>query len=211
MKRLLALLLSLASLGVAQAATCVTAAAGSPLTITLNFVPPTTNSDGSPVTLPLTYNVYMGTTSGGETQLSTGITASPTSISAGLVGGNTYYVEMAAVDANGVSAKSNEACKTFALAPVTITTTALASGTVGEAYSFKCISTGGTATWAATGLPAGLTMSSTQGAISGTPTAAGTSSVKLTVTPTTGAAVSVTLPLLVNPAPPPGSITITRT
>lgn len=48
----------------AAATACVIAAAGAPLTMTLNFVPPTLNANGTPITLPLTYDIYLGTTSG---------------------------------------------------------------------------------------------------------------------------------------------------
>jgi hypothetical protein len=195
----------------ATASTCVVAAPGSPLTITLNFVPPTLNTDGTPITLPLTYDVYMGTSSGGESQLATGITASPYSISAGLAAGNTYYVQMAAQDANGVGPKTNEACKTFSAAVLVITTTALPNATKGVAYSFTAASTGGTATWSASGLPAGLLINSITGNISGTPTTAGTSSVILKVANTAGASATATLSLVVLPSPTPGSFTITLT
>ena len=56
------------------------------------------------------------------------------------------------------------------------------TGTVGTAVSLQLSATGGTPpyTWSATGLPAGLTISSS-GLISGTPTTAGTSTVTATV------------------------------
>jgi hypothetical protein len=47
---------------------------------------------------------------------------------------------------------------------------------------------GQTLTYSATGLPTGLHISATSGAISGTPTVVGTFSVKVTATDTTGAA-----------------------
>lgn len=59
-----------------------------------------------------------------------------------------------------------------------------ATGTVGTAYpSFQFTATGGTTpyTWTATGLPAGLTLS-TAGLLSGTPTAGGSFNVTVTVT-----------------------------
>ena len=66
-----------------------------------------------------------------------------------------------------------------------ITTTSLPAGTVGTAYSTTIVATGGTAPYTfkvTTGtLPAGLALS-TGGVISGTPSAAGTSSFTVTVT-----------------------------
>ncbi|MFJ1796343.1 putative Ig domain-containing protein [Kitasatospora griseola] len=75
---------------------------------------------------------------------------------------------------------------------VTVTNPGSQSGTVGTAASLQITATdsasGQTLTYAATGLPTGLTINSSTGRISGTPTAAGTSSVTVTATDTTGAA-----------------------
>jgi serine protease len=58
--------------------------------------------------------------------------------------------------------------------------------------------TGQTLTYSATGLPAGLSINSTNGRITGTPTTAGTSSVTVTVTDTTGASGSASFTWTVN-------------
>ena len=60
------------------------------------------------------------------------------------------------------------------VAPV-ITSATSASGTVGTFFSYQITATNTPTSYAATGLPAGLTVSSTTGLISGTPTAAATS------------------------------------
>ncbi|WP_127499237.1 choice-of-anchor I family protein [Paenibacillus glycanilyticus] len=72
--------------------------------------------------------------------------------------------------------------------PVTITTTAIAGATIGTAYTATVAATGGTApfTYSATNLPAGLTINSTTGEITGTPTATAKSSL-ITVTATDSA------------------------
>ena len=73
---------------------------------------------------------------------------------------------------------------------VTVTNPGSQTGTVGTAVSLQIHATdsasGQTLTYTATGLPAGLSIS-TSGLISGTPTTAGTSSVTVTATDTTGA------------------------
>jgi hypothetical protein len=73
----------------------------------------------------------------------------------------------------------------IAIAPLQLTTSTLANGTVGSVYSSTLQATGGTAPYiwslASGSLPAGLTLSAS-GAISGTPTASGTSSFNVTVT-----------------------------
>jgi eukaryotic-like serine/threonine-protein kinase len=87
-----------------------------------------------------------------------------------------------------------------------VSTTALAAGKVGTAYSATVAAAGGTGAykWSATGLPAGLTMSAA-GTISGTPTAAATSTVTVTVTDSAAKPQTATasLSLSVAAAPPP--------
>jgi WD40 repeat protein len=73
-----------------------------------------------------------------------------------------------------------------AIAPPSITTTALPGATAGTAYTATLTATGGTAplAWSvsAGSLPAGLTLNASSGAISGTPTTAGSSSFTAQVT-----------------------------
>jgi hypothetical protein len=79
-----------------------------------------------------------------------------------------------------------------------ITTNSLANGTVGVAYSASVSATGGIQplTFSASGLPGGLSMA-TDGSITGTPTAAGTSTVVVTVKDKPGTSVSKSLTLTV--------------
>ena len=74
---------------------------------------------------------------------------------------------------------------------VTVTSPGNQSTTVGTAVSLQIHATdsasGQTLTYSATGLPAGLSINSATGLISGTPTTAGTSSVTVTAKDTTGA------------------------
>jgi hypothetical protein len=77
---------------------------------------------------------------------------------------------------------------------VTVTNPGNQSGTVGTAVSLQIHATdsgGATLTYSATGLPAGLSINSSTGLISGTPTTAATSSVVVTATDTTSAQGSV--------------------
>src|SRR6202012_544760 len=74
---------------------------------------------------------------------------------------------------------------------VTVSNPGGQTATVGTAASLQVSATdsasGQTLTYTATGLPAGLSINSSTGLISGTPTTAGTSSVTVTATDTTGA------------------------
>ncbi|HJP80754.1 MAG TPA: putative Ig domain-containing protein [Pseudonocardiaceae bacterium] len=75
------------------------------------------------------------------------------------------------------------------------------TGTVGTAVSLQLSASGGTApyTWTASGLPAGLSISS-GGAISGTPTTAGTFTVSATAKDSTGATGSTSFTWKINPS-----------
>ena len=89
------------------------------------------------------------------------------------------------------SATSNAATLTVtAASSVKITTASLPNGQVQAAYSATLQATGGTTpyTWSVSGgsLPAGLTLAASSGAISGTPTTAGTSSFTIQVADSAG-------------------------
>jgi len=103
--------------------TCVIGAKGTAPTATLAFAAPTTNADGTPVTGPLTYNLYQGTASGAEVKVASALAGTPIIVTTGLTD-TTYYWYVTAVNAAGESAPSNEACKTFpASVPSSITIT----------------------------------------------------------------------------------------
>jgi alpha-tubulin suppressor-like RCC1 family protein len=120
---------------------------------------------------PYTWTVSSGTLPAGLTLSSAGvISGTPTA-----AGSSTFTVQVA--DANSVKATKS---LTLVINPaLTITTASLPDGYLSTAYSQTLVATGGKAayTWTKTtgSLPAGLTLS-TAGVISGTPTAAGTSS-----------------------------------
>ena len=87
------------------------------------------------------------------------------------------------------TATSNLQITIAAVAPsnVSITTTSLPGGTAGVAYSGAIAATGGTTpyTLSASGLPSGLSINSSTGAITGTTSVVGTSTVTVTVTDST--------------------------
>ncbi len=93
---------------------------------------------------------------------------------------------------------------TVQAAPLAITTAALPGGTVGSAYSAALAATGGTGsyTWSVISgaLPSGLTLSA-GGAITGTPTAAATSSFTVQVRDSANTTISKTLSIAVVAAP----------
>jgi hypothetical protein len=112
--------------------------------------------------------------------------------SSGLLSGTpttagTYSTKIQVVDS--AASPQHTASRTFSItvspAALTITTQSpLSGGTAGVAYSQPLAALGGAPpfTWSATGLPSGLAIDPNSGTISGTPAAAGTFQVPVTVT-----------------------------
>ena len=67
-------------------------------------------------------------------------------------------------------------------APPVITSPSSTTGTVGQAFTYQITATNSPTSFNATGLPAGITVNTGTGLISGTPSAAGTFSINLSVT-----------------------------
>ena len=108
------------------------------------------------------------------------------SLSGSTISGTPTSMGQSTVNVTVKDAKGNTATKELALSvvePLSITTTTLPVGAVGEAYSASVEATGGLppANWTASGLPAGLSLSAT-GVISGTPTVGGTTAVSFVAT-----------------------------
>ena len=95
---------------------------------------------------------------------------------------------------------------------VTVTTPPSQTSTVGTAASLQVqasdSASGQTLTYSATGLPAGLSINSSTGLISGTPTTAGTSSVTVTATDSTGASGSASFTWTVSSSSGTGGVDI---
>ncbi len=140
-------------------------------------------------------------TSYGATGLPAGLSVNTASglISGTPTGAGTSSVTLSATNAGG----TGNATLTLTVnpAPPVITSATTATGTLGTAFSYQITATNSPTSFGATGLPAGLSVNSASGLISGTPTGAGTSSVTLSAT-NAGGTGNATLTLTVNPAPP---------
>ncbi|HIJ86311.1 MAG TPA: S8 family serine peptidase [Desulfuromonadales bacterium] len=154
------------------------------------------------------WSLASGTLPGGLTLNTNGtISGIPTA-----AGSSSFSVK--ATDAGGNSAISAPFSIAILEAAPVITTGSLASGIVGTAYSQTITATGGTSplTWSITSgtLPGGLTLNSTTGVISGTPTAAVTaSSITIQATDASNRTSSKTLSMTITAAVTPLTVTTT--
>src|SRR5439155_687868 len=104
------------------------------------------------------------------------------------------------------SGRSVQATLTVTAAPPPVITSAgTATGQVGSAFSYHIAATNNPTSFDATGLPAGLSMDTATGLISGTPTTAGSSDVTISAT-NAGGTGTATLDVTINPPLPPAPV-----
>ena len=133
-------------------------------------------------TAPFTYSAT-GLPSGLSINSTTGaITGTPAQAAVGTTSVTFKVIDSGLPTAQTATAKLNLTINQAARATLKITTASLPSGTTGTAYSSSIAVSGGTSpfTYSATGLPSGLTIKSTTGAITGTPAQAAVGATSVT-------------------------------
>ena len=173
-----------------------------PLSITGPASPPSAWTVGQP------YPTQTPTATGGDGNYIWTITGLPTGMiwdsSAGTVSGTptvagTYTPSVTLSDLLGDTPVSGGYTITINAAPTITTTSPLTGGQFGASYSTTVAGSGGTTaySWSATGLPAGLSINVGTGAISGTPTVAGTFAASVTLTDAAGATANKSLSITI--------------
>jgi hypothetical protein len=158
-------------------------------------------------TAPYSFTVTSGSLPAGITLASTGVLLGMPSSSA-----VTSSFVVTVTDATGTKASATISLNVGAgvLTPVSIVTNSLPAGTVGTAYSATVLAVNGTTPYSFTvsagSLPAGLSLS-TAGALSGTPTTAGTYNFTVKVTDAKSGTATASFSVTVGAAALPVSIT----
>src|SRR5262249_10436621 len=162
---------------------------------------PAVASGGTP---PYTWSVASGSA------LPSGLTFTPSTLlvsgTPNTAGTSSFTIQVA--DSSGLTS-SKAISLTINPATLTITTSRqLPDATLNQAYAQSLAAVGGQSPyrWTATGLPAGLSINSSTGQISGTPSAAGNFGIAITVTDAALANSSDRFTLNVNLPPAPGAI-----
>ncbi|MBI3471600.1 MAG: putative Ig domain-containing protein, partial [Candidatus Solibacter usitatus] len=184
-------------------------ASGSPLTVTTASLPNGTVGVAYSRTLTASggSGSYLWTTAGA---LPPGLSLTPAGVISGSPAGTAGASNFTVTVTDSVNNTANRALSITIVAAPAIVTTSLPNGATATAYSQTLAASGGTAPYgwsiSSGSLPPGLSLNAASGAITGTPSAAGTSNFTALLTDALGATASRALSILVVSGP---SITTT--
>jgi hypothetical protein len=178
-----------------------------PLTLTVNPPPPVITS---PLTATATvgqlFNYQITATNSPTSFNATGLPAGLTvDTGTGLITGTPSVVGMSSVTLSATNAGGTGTAVlalTTNLAPPVITSSLSPTGTVGQPFSYQITATNSPTSFNATGLPAPLTVNTSTGLISGTPSAAGTFPITLSATNMGGTGTANAVLTIAVPSPP---------
>ena len=185
----------------------VTAAGGTFAITTACPLPDTTES----LLISDTFTAKQGTPpyTWSATALPAGMVLGSTGLLSGIAQAGDLSFSVQAIDQQQQTAA--ESCGLHINPKPAIATPSLQAGTIGFAYSQTLTTTGGTGhlLWSVRGLPRGLNINPTTGALSGTPLATGTFTLTVRVSDTLGVSDSKSLPLTISPVANPAVPTLT--
>jgi hypothetical protein len=150
-----------------------------------------TNSGNVPMTWSLSNTTSWLTASpaggtleaGGTASVTASFTAAANSLTTGTYNDAFVFTNLT----NGVGNISIPATLTILPPPPVITSSTIATGTQGQAFSYQIVASNSPTSYGATGLPAGLSINTTSGLISGTPVGSGVSNVNISASNSGGA------------------------
>lgn len=177
------------------------------LTVSLN-APTFTSATSTSGTSGQAFSFQITATDFPSSYAATGLPAGLTlNTTTGLISGTavvsattTFSVMLTAT--NGSGSTNQTLSITITLAPPTITSAATASGAATLPFSYQIAASGAPTSFGATGLPAGLTVNTTTGLVSGVPVAAGVSTATVTATNASGTG-SRAVTITIGNQPPP--------
>ena len=183
----------------------VVSASASPINLTSETLNAAVNPAGPPTAVYFQYgatNAYGSTTT--TQNLLAGVTGAPvTATLTGLQASVIYHYRVVATSSWGTSMSADATFATATSSPV-IFSTANAGGTQGQPFTYQIQATNSPSSYAASGLPSGLTLNTATGLISGTVTQAGTYPATLSATNSSGtgtAALTITINALPSLSP----------
>jgi len=174
-------LIAIASAPVISSAATATATTGTAFNYTIAASNSPASFGASPLPAGLSINTSTGLISG-----------TPTTA-------GTYPVTLTATNAAGTGNKTLTITVSPAVVAPVISSASTAAGTVGTAFSYTITASNTPTSYAATGLPAGVTVNTTTGVVSGTPTASGTFTATVSAT-NAGGTGNKTVTITVSPA-----------